>query len=94
MAYRMTLPVFDNSAVNTRQVRRHRERLSRKKLPGSSVRTRADVMDASRSYVFSTSRYMPHNGKREMARRVAQQALIASGNTRASRRWALRGRTH
>ena len=58
MTYRMDLPAFDNSAVNTRQVRRQRERLAKK---GRNDRSVLDML-------FSTSKYMPHQGKREMAR--------------------------
>lgn len=91
MSYRMKLPTFDNSAVNTRQVRRQRERLSKKKLPGSSVRTRAELMDMPRSVAWSSSKYMPHNGKRETARRQHQAALKAADLTRnTAARWLAR----
>ncbi len=71
----MRTEIVDNSAVNTRQVLRHRERLAKKRLPGSTLRTRADVMDVvGTGRAFSSSKYMPHNGKQEMARRVRQMA--------------------
>lgn len=75
MSYVMRLPTFDNSGVNTRQVRRQRERLAKKRLPGSAMRTRADLMDAvGNGRAISSSKYRPHNGKREMERRRRQHA--------------------
>lgn len=63
MGYRMTFPTFDNSAVDTRQVRRQRERLAKKRLPGSTPRTRTDVPPPElMGYRYSTSAYMPHVG--------------------------------
>ncbi len=68
MTYRMFMPAFDNSDVNTRQVRRQRARLAAK--GRSEPRFDGNVRVA----VFGSSRYRPHNGKREMARRVRQLA--------------------
>ncbi len=83
--YRMHFEAFDNSAVNTRQVRRQRERLSAK--------GRSDV--APPSMAFSSSAYKPHNGKREMARRVEQMRLKAADVTRHSAaRWLARHAPH
>ena len=58
---RMNLKPIDNSAVSTRQVRRQRERLAKK--------GRTDI---GATTAYSSSKYMPHNGQQEMARRVAQ----------------------
>lgn len=84
--YRMTLKDIDNSGVQTRQVRRQLERLAKKRLPGSSLRTRADLMGTA-TIAFSSSKYMPHQGKREMARRLHRAAAIAAGDTRVGRYW-------
>lgn len=63
MWYRMRVTTFDNSQVNTRQVRRQRERLAKKLLPGSKTKTRTDEPPASLTgYRFSSSAYMPHVG--------------------------------
>lgn len=74
--YAIYLPTYDNSAVDTRQVRRQSERLAAK--------GRRDlVFDGNvRTRVHVSSKYMPHNGKRETARRVEQAALKAADLTR------------
>lgn len=65
MAYRMTMPAFDNSGVTTRQVRRQRERLARK--------GRNDYAGpAGRITIWSSSRYRPHCGKKEIAKNIAR----------------------
>lgn len=68
MSYRMHVTTYDNSAVDTRQVRRQRERLA------SKGRREPPFNGEVRSLVWSTSKYMPHNGKREMERRRSRLA--------------------
>ena len=72
--YRYPLPAVDNSTVDTRQARRQIERLAKKRLPGSSLRTRADVV-TNRTHAFSASKYVPHVGKKEIARGLRLIAL-------------------
>lgn len=63
MAYRMRFQPVDNSQVSTRQVRRQRERLAKKFLPGSTIRTRTDVPpNYLLGWRYSSSAYMPHQG--------------------------------
>jgi hypothetical protein len=83
MSYRMNLETFDNSAVNTRQVRRQRARLAAKHRTDTTATGSA----------WTSSKYMPHNGKREMARRVEQAAFKAVGlNRKLAARWPTRRR--
>jgi hypothetical protein len=77
MTYRMDFPTFDNSGVNTRQVRRQRARLAKKLLPRSTTQTRTDTPPARlNGYRFSTSKYRPHIGDKQIARGLR---LLAAG---------------
>lgn len=71
MPYIMRIEPHDNSGVKTRQVRRQKERLAKKYLPSSSTMTRADLGVPQRR-VFSSSKYMPHIGKKERGRYAAK----------------------
>lgn len=68
MAYTFKTLAVDNSAVNTRQVRRQRERLAAK--PGIRGPAKRDDAPPARLMVrrFSSSKYMPHIGAKERAR--------------------------
>lgn len=55
MGYMMRLPTFDNSTVETRQVRRQRERLA--------LKGRSDIEPTLlREPRYSSSKYLPHEG--------------------------------
>jgi hypothetical protein len=83
----MFFRAFDNSGVETRQVRRQMERLAKKKLPHpvKGATTRADLVVVPPSYRLSRSRYKPHQGAKECARRVEQANRKDMGLTRAFR---------
>ena len=64
MAYSFKTLAIDNSAVNTRQVRRQRERLAAK----GHYRTLDTPPGRLMGRRYSSSKYMPHIGAKERAR--------------------------
>ena len=70
--YRMNVQDFDNSGVNTRQVRRQRERLKaknerRKALSDRNRYFRGDAVKP-KGYRLTRSKYMPHIGAKQRAK--------------------------
>lgn len=70
--YRMNVQNFDNSGVNTRQVRRQRERLEAKNERRKALNDRNRYFrgDAIRpmGYRLTRSKYMPHIGAKQRAK--------------------------